>query len=311
VSVITSISFDHTKQLGNTLSEIAREKAGIIKPGVPVVSGVTDPQAKEVIAEVARQHGCRLIQSGRDFQFRYYPAREFRQGDKETRRQGEEEHFSLSPCLPVSPSIPLNASIDYFHNVPGQEHELLNVPLAMRGPHQAANAAVALASVAELRHQGWCLSVDAMRLGMSQAALPGRVEVIAADPTIVLDTAHNAASARALVESLAEFSKAGRRTVLLSISRDKDARAIVQELAPHFDRFVVTQYQENPRAIPAETLAEIVSDVMADRVAEMTVVADPTQAWQFIRQTTAPAELVCITGSFFLAAELRRLASGM
>jgi dihydrofolate synthase/folylpolyglutamate synthase len=204
----------------------------------------------------------------------------------------------------------MQGSVDFSYRVSGQDYELRGVPLAMRGPHQAANAAVALASIAELRYQGWCVSAEAMRIGLSRASLPGRVEIIAGAPTIVLDTAHNAASARALVEALAELPQPARRTVILSISRDKDVRAIVEELAPHFDRFVVTQYQENPRAVPAESLAKIVRAALAGRTAEVAVVAAPSQAWQHVQQTSLPAELVCITGSFFLAAELRRLAGG-
>jgi dihydrofolate synthase / folylpolyglutamate synthase len=90
VSVITSISLDHTKQLGNTLAAIAREKAGIIKPGVPVVCGVTEAEPQAVIAAIAREHGCRLIQLENDFGFEYSPNGD-RQGDKGTRRQGEKE----------------------------------------------------------------------------------------------------------------------------------------------------------------------------------------------------------------------------
>jgi dihydrofolate synthase/folylpolyglutamate synthase len=200
--------------------------------------------------------------------------------------------------------------MEFSYTVAGQEQELRGIQLAMQGPHQAANAAVALASVAELRHQGWCVSVDAMRLGLSQAVLPGRVEIIPGDPVIVLDTAHNAASARALVETLAELPRSARRTALLSVSRDKDVRAIVQELTPHFDRFVVTQYQENPRAVPADNLAEIVRHALAGRDLEVTVISSPPQAWEYVQRTAVPRELACITGSFFLAAELRRLAGG-
>jgi dihydrofolate synthase/folylpolyglutamate synthase len=321
VSVITSISFDHTKQLGHTLAAIAREKAGIIKPGVPVVCGVTEPEPQAVIAEVAREHGCRLIQRERDFHFRYRRAGsgapsaaadgrtpgEARQGDKETRRQGEDAAISLSPCLPVSLSLASRGSIDFSYNVQGQEQQLHDIRLAMRGAHQGANAAVALATIAELRHQGWCVSVDAMRLGLSRATLPGRVEVITGDPLIVLDTAHNAASARALVDALSELPNAPRRTVVLSISRDKDVRAIVQVLAPHFDRFVVTQYLENPRAIPADSLAAIVEEFTSGRAVQLITCPTPVDAWNYIEHSAVPGEIVCITGSFFLAAELRHL----
>jgi dihydrofolate synthase/folylpolyglutamate synthase len=177
----------------------------------------------------------------------------------------------------------------------------------MPGPHQAANAAVALATIEELRHQGWCISADAMRTGLASAALPGRVEVIAGDPTVVLDTAHNPASARALIEALAELPTPVRRTLVLSVSHDKDVRAIVRELVPHFDRVIVTQYQDNPRAVPAESLAATVNEQLASRGLKSTVCPTPAQAWQHVRDTATAGELVCIAGSFFLAAEMRPL----
>jgi dihydrofolate synthase/folylpolyglutamate synthase len=305
VNVITSISFDHMKQLGNTLAAIAREKAGIIKPGVPVVCGVTEPEPQVVIAEMAREHGCRLIQRGSDFDFRYCPPRSHGQGDKETRRQGESHFISLSPCLPLSLSEQ-SGMVDFNYKVAGQNFQLSEVRLAMRGPHQAANAAVALAAIAELRHQGWCISSDAMRLGLSLAALPGRIEVIVGEPDVILDTAHNPASARALVEALAEMPGARRRTLVLSISHDKDVRAILLELTPHFDRFVVTQYQENPRAVAADTLAAILRSVIG-HAADIVVCDTPQEAWSYVQRTAVSGERVCIAGSFYLAAEMRQL----
>jgi dihydrofolate synthase/folylpolyglutamate synthase len=275
-SVITSISFDHTKQLGNTLAAIAREKAGIIKPGVPVISGVTEPEPRGVIAEVAREHGCRLIQFGADYKFEYYSPTDWGFG-----------------------------AIDFDYRVPGQALRLQRTPLRMRGPHQAVNAAVALATVAELRHQGWCVSIDAMRRGLAEAVLSGRVEIVEGDPTVVLDTAHNSASARALVESLAELPLATRRTLVLSVSHDKDVRAIVHALTPHFDRFLITQYQENPRAIAAENLAGLVAS--ATPHGEIIVCHTPHAAWDHIRRTAIAGERVCISGSFYLAAEMRPL----
>jgi dihydrofolate synthase/folylpolyglutamate synthase len=319
VSVITSISFDHMKQLGNTLAAIAREKAGIIKPGVPVVCGTTEPESQQVIAEVAREHGCRLIQLGDDFSFEYHraasPLSNARQGDKETRpaassaepRQGDTAELSPSPPLPLSPSnFPLG-KVSFSYSVPGQEQHLTNISLAMPGAHQAANAAVALATIEELRHQGWCISVEAMRMGLSSAVLAGRVEIISGDPTVVLDTAHNPASARALVEALAELPTPARRTLVLSVSHDKDVHAIVRELAPHFDRVIITQYLENPRAVPAESLATFVNYVLAERGLKATVCPTPATAWEHVCQTAAAGELVCITGSFYLAAEMRPL----
>jgi len=278
VSVITSISLDHTQQLGDTLAAIAGEKAGIIKPGVPVVSGVIEAKPQAVIADIAQEHGCRLIQAGRDFRHRYHERR-----------------------------------VDFEYSVAGQEHSLEDLPLAMRGAHQAANAAVALATLAELRHQGWCISIEAMRRGLAQAKLAGRVEWLVGEPNIVLDTAHNAASAKALVETLAEIAPAGRRTLILSVSHDKDVPAIVCELVPHFDRVLATQYRENPRAVPVDDLAELVRAelVRAERAgktgARLEVCPVPWEAWETACRGAGPGELVCVAGSFYLAAELRAL----
>ncbi len=269
VSVITSIGLDHTQQLGNTLAAIAGEKAGIVKPGVPVVCGVTEQEPQEVIARTAGERGCRLIQADRDFRYRYH-----------------------------------NGRVDFECAFAGQEHRLEAVPLALRGPHQAANAAVALATIAELRQQGWNVSIDAMRRGLARATLPGRVEFLPGQPNVVLDTAHNLASAKALVNALAEMASVGRRTLILSVSCDKDVRAIVRELAPHFDRVVVTQYQENPRAIPAGELAELVRTEIGGQIS---VCATPREAWETVCRSAELGELVCVAGSFYLAAELRAL----
>lgn len=276
VSVVTSISFDHMRQLGNTLASIAREKAGIVKPGVPVVSGVADMEPQTVIAQTARDHGCRLIQLGRDFAFEYR----------------------------AKSAV---AELDFRYAVPAQEFHLSSLNLAMPGRHQAANAAVALATICELRHQGWYISNDAIRFGLSHAALPGRVEIIHSAPMIVLDTAHNRASARALIETLDELPVRSRRTLILSISYDKDVPAIVHELALSFDRIVVTQYQENPRALPVRELLTVVETDVAQKTVEVVMRPTPKEAWQFALESTASGECICIAGSFYLAAEMRPL----
>ncbi len=275
VSVITSISFDHMRQLGNTLASIAGEKAGIVKPGVPVVCGVTDMEPQAVIAQTARDHGCRLIQIGRDFTFEYR----------------------------TKATV---AELDFRYLVAPQEFHLDSLILAMHGRHQAANAATALATISELRHQGWCISYDAMRAGLAKAALPGRVEITKSDPTIVLDTAHNPASARALVATLDELPRT-RRTLILSISHDKDVPAIVRELVGHFDRIVVTQYQENPRAVPVDELLQTVVNAATQTPVDIMARATPREAWSYVVESAAPGECICIAGSFYLAAEMRPL----
>jgi dihydrofolate synthase/folylpolyglutamate synthase len=299
VSVITSISFDHTKQLGNTLSAIAGEKAGIIKPGVPVVCGVVDAEPQAVIAGVAREHGCRVIQLGSDFGFQYQSPLDC--------------GLRIADCGLNDPKSAVRNPqseigwMNFEATIAGEVQQLKNISLAMRGSHQAANAAVALATIGELRHQGWCISTEAMRMGLERATLPGRVEVFPGEPVVVLDAAHNSASARALVEALAEMPAASRRTVVLSVSYDKDVWAIVAALAHHFHRFVVTQYQENPRAVTADQLAKIIGQVLGESDHGITICSTPLEAWNHVLQTAIPGERVCITGSFYLAAEMRSL----
>lgn len=268
VSVITTISFDHTKQLGNTLASIAGEKAGIIKSGVPVVSGVVPAEPRDVIANVALEHGCRMIELGREFDYRYHPSKK---GD----------------------------SLDYL--VKGQSN-LAEVKLALTGEHQAANAAVSLAVIEELARQGWQIPESARRQALGSVQVPGRVELLPGKPVTVLDTAHNAASAAALAATLAVRCEVPR-TLVVSCSKDKDFAAIAGALTPVFERVLITEYQTNPRVVPAEQLAEVFRQA-APQVA-IEIVKSPYEAWHRANQVTPADGLICITGSFFLAAELR------
>ena len=198
--------------------------------------------------------------------------------------------------------------IDFEYLISGQEQAIDDAPLALRGPHQAANAAVALATVAELRHEEWRIPIDAIRRGLATATLPGRIELLPGEPNVVLDTAHNAASARALVETLCEIAPTGRRTLIVSVSGDKDVRAILHELAPHFDRFVATAFLENPRAVPPGELAELVrAEIGENAEGRIAVCSTPRDAWDAARRGAEVGEWVCIAGSFYLAAEIRPL----
>lgn len=178
----------------------------------------------------------------------------------------------------------------------------------MAGEHQGANAAIALAVVDELVAQGWKIPVAARRAALAQVALPGRFECIAGSPAVVLDTAHNPASAEALVTTLTEHFPRPR-TLVLACSKDKDVPAIVRPLAREFERVVVTRYLENPRAVPVDQLAELYRSAVAEVAPEYAIKiaqADtPRQAWSHALAVTPPEGVICITGSFFLAAELR------
>jgi len=289
VTVITSISLDHTKQLGTSLEEIAAEKAGIIKPGVPVFCGPLKKAPREVIARIAKQHGCRMAEAGRDFRYEYRSPR----------------YLDLHDEL---------GQLDFVADFAGEQVQLHNLPLRLVGEHQAANAALAVSVCEELRRQSWSVSSAAMQAGLAELALPARIEVLHRKPTVVLDVAHNVAAAEALVEVLQASFTCQQRTLVLAVSRDKDVAGITRSLLPHFQRFILTAYQENPRAVPVDKLRQIIDRELHNLGAELQhelqdvevlEAALPVDAWQMAKTLAEPDQLICITGSFFIAAELR------
>ena len=282
VSLITSISFDHTQQLGTTLAAIAGEKAGIIKNGVPVISGVTQHEPGDVVARVAHEHGCPLVQFGQDFDFTYRPPRHL-----ETASQP--------------------ARMDFHDRAIGTQTELIDLELSLIGAHQAANAAVALATICELRRQGWKIDERAIRQGLASVRWPARIEVVRRRPTVVLDAAHNVASVEALVHVLGESFSARRRLLIFATTRDKDSRGMLRVLLPRFDEVILTRYWSNPRGVPTDEL-ELLCEGLS--LVPRHVCADPETAWNLVGQIVGPEDLICITGSFFIAAELRGVMQG-
>jgi len=295
LSIITSISFDHTRQLGNTLRSIAREKAGIIKPGVPVVSGVIEEEPREVIREVCRRRGCRLVELGVDFDFTYHPPRHLERAPAAGRL---DFHYPLSTI-----HYPLSA-VHYPLSTIHYPLSTIHYPLALLGRHQAANAAVAVAALAELRRAGWQIPEVAVRAGLAKAACPARVELVARRPAIVLDAAHNPASIDALLRVLEESFSPGRRLLVFAATEGKDVRGMLDRLLGRFDEVILTRYLTNPRAVPPEELAGLAAELTGRRYA---VCSEPADAFDAIRESAGPDDLICITGSFFIAAEIRHL----
>jgi dihydrofolate synthase/folylpolyglutamate synthase len=290
VSVITSISFDHTQQLGNTLAAIAGEKAGIIKPGVPVVSGVLADEPRQVVADVARRNDCPLAELGRDFTFRYRPPRRLERG-------------------------PAHGYMDFVCHGERAAAELPDVQLSLTGAHQAANAAVAIATLGELQRAGWNIPETAIRQGLSQVRWPARVEVVARCPTVVLDAAHNVASIEALLRVLDESFAPAPRLLVFATTRGKDAPGMLELLLPAFDEVILTRYWNNPRGITPEELAALAAELApapetaharaSGASARLHVVQDAAEAWRLANSLATPDHLICITGSFFIAAEMR------
>jgi dihydrofolate synthase/folylpolyglutamate synthase len=279
VAILTSISFDHTRQLGSTLGAIAREKAGILKRHGRGVSGVRGQEPLASIRRVARQRRASLREIDRDFGFVYR-----------------------------APSPPLDAPSAGRVTVGTWRTDWGPIDLPLLGAHQAHNAAVALAGLDALAEAGIDSGRDAVVRGFSALRWPARVEVLGRRPWLVIDGAHNVASAEALAETLRTCFPPTPRTLVFGTTRDKDLRGQLRALLPLFDTVVATCYVENPRAVPPEHVAAAVAELTGRPAI---VAHGPAEALDAANSRTGPDALICVTGSLFLAGEARAHVLGL
>jgi dihydrofolate synthase/folylpolyglutamate synthase len=285
--IITNISYDHQQQLGNTLAEIASEKAGIIKPNIPVICGAQALEAAKVIQQKAYDSRSHLEQLGRDFHV----------------------HWSLG-------QHPLSASLEYSDGLRPSRHYALR----MLGKHQADNAALAIAAWNQLKQLGWNLTLRPLVESLAYTQVPARMEVLSSSPFWILDTAHNEASIDALADTLESFFPSLPKSVIFACSKDKKAIEMLDRLIHLVDRIILTQFQCNPRFTPVEKLVSIANELLnksdsehqSNRKSscEIKSAQDLSQAVQLSRLPLAyrlaniePVHV--ITGSFFIAAEAK------
>jgi len=268
VTCVTSIELEHTDKLGSSLAEIAYEKAGVLKPGVPSVAGDLPAPARAVLADRAREVGTEVAWLGTDFDF-------------DVRSWGPEGLVLRlrDGAVTVDAKVPV------------------------LGVHQAANAALALACARRSKVASDAdLSRAAVR-GLATAELPGRIEVLGRSPWLLVDGAHTAVSARALARVLASLPRRRSRLVL-SISAGKDMPSILEALLPEADEVTVT------RAEPVRSLApeEVASAVRAAAPGlAPRVVPNPHLAVRAAREGLAAGDLLCVSGSVYLAGIARRV----
>jgi dihydrofolate synthase/folylpolyglutamate synthase len=289
VSVIASISYDHMQILGNTLTEIATEKAGIIKAGGTVVTSAQSPEALLAIARIARERGARLVRVGAlsgdpaqaEVDAGQVPPLSYRYALEE--RTAEKQRFTVF--------------------APEREYAGLEIPLA--GQHQLENATLALATLELLREKGVVWNEDALRLGLRTVFWPARMEVVGHDPTIVVDGAHNTDSMQKLLLALQDLFDWHRLFVVLGVARDKDLPGIVQALSG-IDAVILTR-MANPRAAAIEQL-QALFEQHAPGVQVYTAETSAA-AMDLAVDSAGNADLICATGSLYLAAEVLRWAA--
>ncbi|HHX77465.1 MAG TPA: bifunctional folylpolyglutamate synthase/dihydrofolate synthase [Firmicutes bacterium] len=267
VSVITNISLEHTAVLGNTIKEIAREKAGIIKEGVPVVTSAQNSEALEVIEVAAGKKKAPLFIAGRDYFFKA--------GDAGLRGQ----YFSYQ----------------------GRETNYQDLFIPLLGRHQLDNAAAALAS---LEAAGLKTKDKDIRQGFKDTSWPGRFEILKHDPPVVIDAAHNPAAARRLREALADYFPGKGIVLVLGILGDKAVKEFLTELIPAARLVILTRAMHPTRAQDPEETAVLARGLTSNPVI---VVDSLREALLTAGNRTLPGEAVCISGSFYTISEARRL----
>jgi dihydrofolate synthase/folylpolyglutamate synthase len=184
-----------------------------------------------------------------------------------------------------------------------KRHDSGWLSLGLFGAHQAANSAAAVATVERLRDAGLLVPEAAVAAGLQDVVWPARMELLGRRPTIVLDCAHNVASAQALATTLREsFPVEGHRHLIFAASSDKQIAEILTELAPQFHRFHLTRYQSNPRSSDPIQVASVLRELGKEDVG---IHATPVEAWQAARAEAGADDGIVIAGSVFLAGELR------
>ena len=259
--------------LGDTIAQIAREKAGIIKPGVVVVSSPQPPEAELVIRDAARSQAAALVEVGRAVRWKGgLPG-------------------------PAGQTLRITGRCGVY-----------DTALPLWGAFQQENAATAVAALEVLREGGFRLPAESFCQGLDQVSWPGRFQLVSRSPRVILDGAHNQDSARRLREALESYCGARpdpaaalpveRRTLVLGTSLDKDIEGIAAELVPWFDAVVVTETR-HARAMPREKVAAAVSRLgIAPQVS-----ADLPAALSAALGGAGRRDLICVTGSLFLVAE--------
>ena len=271
VSVITSISLEHTAVLGDTLTEIAREKAGIVKPGHPFVVSPQKPEVDSVFELVAEEHAVPLTRVGRDILYKV----------KKKSIDGQ--------MLEV-----------WMRNAPKMK---LSIPLL--GEHQVENAVTAYAALLAARREGLVFNAGQLKQGFADTKWAGRFEIWREKPPIVLDSAHNPDSISKLRQTLDEYFPEEKIVLIFGASEDKKVAEMLEILAPRLDKVILTR-AEHPRAVEAEKLLTIAEQVGVGAEAIVPVEAAVVRALEIVDETRA---LLLSAGSIFVTAAVRAVLS--
>lgn len=308
-SVICRIGLDHTDLLGNTLAAIAGEKAGIVKPGAPVVSWPQESEAMAVIEAVCAERDCELLVS--DFgALTVEPLAGFMRSDSAAVGEGADEGVGEAADGKVAGVFATGMTAGTASAMRHFTYRGKAFATQMLGSYQPANAAVAIETAGVLRERGWAISDAALKEGIAAARWPGRFEVVDAAPLTIVDGGHNPQGAGALAASLADLlGEEGRGAVdfALGVLADKDYSAMVRAVAPWARSFSVYA-PKSPRALAVEELAACVREVLAEKApaedVPVRVCASPAEALRVARAAAGPEGVAVAFGTLYAIADL-------
>jgi dihydrofolate synthase/folylpolyglutamate synthase len=280
VTVITSISYDHMAFLGNTLTAIAREKGGIIKPGIPLICSAQAPEAIEVLTRICAERSAPLLRVGlagaANCAYQYQP------GSAEPDRQ--------------------------WGDVQTPARTYRHLELRLLGAYQLENATAAIAAAEQLQQAGAPIDEAAIRQGLLDVNWPGRLQVVSRQPWVVIDGAHNADSFAKLFAALRRHFPAERVLLVFGVMADKDLAGIVNEIAQAGVAQVVVTALCHPRSAAPERIANLLA-AQAPQIG-LSLYQDSASALTAARAATRPGDLLCVAGSVALAGEALRWFQG-
>lgn len=259
VSVITNISMEHQFFLGSRLLDIAGEKAGIIKEGVDVITGATQPSVTQLFATIAKEKKAPFWRLGKDVRYRT-----------------------------------TGSGIHYY----GLKHQFRGLQIGLKGSCQARNAALALTAIERLEEKGFNISSQHVKNGLGNISWPGRMQVVAEAPTIILDGAHNPAAIRALARTLKTDFEYGRLILVLGMMEDKEISRMIRAIVSVSDYVIYTRPVYSRAANP-ETLAA--EGAFSEKPGEVVQVL--ARALDKAREIADPRDLIVVTGSLFTVGE--------
>jgi dihydrofolate synthase/folylpolyglutamate synthase len=268
---ITSLSIDHQQQLGDSMTKIAKEKAGIFKEGIPAVSVLQDNEVMKVLKQEANKAGSPLRFTGKDIDFSY--------------------RFESSRTLGPHNRVCVTTNNSKF------EH--LQVPVL--GEHQAINCGLALSLLDCLKSRGYEIDDDQAVAGLVNTRLPGRMELIHENPRVLVDGAHNAASIRALIQATGQHIPYDSMVVIFGCCEDKDVKGMLEQLQYGADKIIFTRVN-SPRSIYPDELGQMYTEICGKMYQTSNSLAE---ALQIANRAVTTGDLICITGSFYLVGQAK------